>query len=446
MAAVTASKHVNGAIRYAKNLNPGMSRLANMVLVGGKGSYVWTDDGTRLLDFSTGIGVANIGHCHPRVVKAVQDQAARIMHAQVNIGYHDRMLELVPSLLEIMPSGNSNEESPLDNFFFWNSGSEAVEAAVKIARQVTRKQNVIVFRGGHHGRTIGTMGLTTSKVIYRAGFGPFPSGGVVAPFPYCARCRARPQGGGCCGGPLEDLELLLKQESHPDETAAVLVEPVQGEGGYVVPPPGFMEGLRDFCDRHDILLIADEIQSGVGRTGEWWAVDHWGVVPDLLVFAKGVGSGMPISGVAARSPLVARQAPGSMGGTYAGNAVSCASAIATLEVMHDEDVLQNARARGVQLMEGITRIYGGAGGKVGARFPIKDLRGLGLMVGLEFDVPSGSGVAAALCGACLRRGMILLTCSPHETVRFIPPLTISEGEMEEGLQILEGALEEVFPE
>ncbi|CAM9388650.1 unnamed protein product [Choristocarpus tenellus] len=368
------------------------------------------------------------------------------MHAQVNIGYHDRMLELVASLLEIMPTDNLTGESPLDNFFFWNSGSEAVEAAIKIARQATKKNNIIVFRGAHHGRTYGTMGLTTSKIVYRAGFGPFTSGSVVAPFPYCARCRARPagKGGGCCNGPLEDLEMLLKQETHADETAAVLVEPIQGEGGYVVPPPGFISGLRDFCDRHGILLIADEIQSGAGRTGEWWAVNHSGVVPDMLVFAKGIGSGMPISGVAARSDLTVNQAPGSMGGTYAGNAVSCASAIATIQAMHDENVLENTRVRGRQLMEGIVKISGGANGELGTRFPIKDLRGLGLMIGLEFDVPQGSGIAGALSSACLRKGLVILTCSPYETIRFIPPLNVTEKEMEEGLGIFEEAMEEVF--
>ncbi|CAN0257789.1 unnamed protein product, partial [Hapterophycus canaliculatus] len=238
------------------------------------------------------------------------------------------------------------------------------------------------------------------------------------------------------------------QETSADETAAVLIELVQGEGGYVVPPQGFVRSVRDFCNKHGILMIADEIQSGAGRTGEWWAVNHSDLVPDILVFAKGIGSGMPISGVASRSELTASQPPGSMAGTYMANAVSCAAAVATIQAMRDENVLTNATLRGRQLMNGIVRISGGATGggttALGSCLPFKDLRGLGLMVGLEFDAPRESGVAGAVTQAYLRRGMILLVCSSYETVRFIPPLNVSEAEKDEGLGIFEDAVNEVL--
>eukprot|EP00611_Tribonema_gayanum_P026228 TRINITY_DN6180_c0_g1_i1.p1 TRINITY_DN6180_c0_g1~~TRINITY_DN6180_c0_g1_i1.p1 ORF type:complete len:495 (-),score=158.40 TRINITY_DN6180_c0_g1_i1:234-1562(-) len=436
-------------LRYAKNLTPGIGRLVDMVVVRGSGSYVWNDKNEKFLDFATGIGVTGTGHCHPKVVKAIQDQAANMIHAQVNISYHDRMLELMGKMLPIMPSagggGGGGGASPLDSFFFWNSGAEAVEAAVKLARHATQRPNVIVFRGGYHGRTMGTMAMTTSKYIYRAGFGPLMPSVNVAPFPYCAHCRLPKESGAeCCLAPLEDLELMLKQECHPSEVAAMVIEPVQGEGGYVPAPASFLHGLRALCNKHGILLVADEVQSGVARTGRMWAVEHAGIVPDVLVFAKGIASGMPLSGFATRAELSATQPAGSMGGTYAGNIISCAAACATLDVIQEEGLVANAKARGDQLSSGLRDIAAKLQSLNGGKAIVRDVRGPGLMVGLELTAEPGSGAATRLSKACLKRGMILLTTSTFETVRFIPALNISAKEMDEGLGIFFDAMHEVF--
>jgi 4-aminobutyrate aminotransferase len=305
-----------------QHLARGVGRMADIVMKRGQGSWIWTADNRKLLDFTSGIAVTNLGHCHPRVVEAAQKQVATLVHAQVNIGYHAPMLELTDRLLPLMPKG-------LDSLFFATSGSEAVENAVKLARHATGKQNIMVMQGGYHGRTFGAMALTTSKTVYSAGFGPLMGGVKVVPFPYSLHgpIYNDEQMSQWC---LDQVKLALKQQSAPSDTAAILLEPVLGEGGYVVPPKSFLQGLRRICDEHDILLIADEVQSGFGRTGEYFAIDgHFGVVPDILVMAKGIANGFPISGLASRKELTDRQPPGSMGGTYAGNAVACAAAIAT---------------------------------------------------------------------------------------------------------------------
>jgi len=364
-------------------------------------------------------------------VQAVQSQAAKIIHSQVSISWHKAQLDLVEKMLPIVPKG-------LDTFFFANSGAEAIEAAVKVARHYTKKQNIIVFQGGFHGRTIGTLALTTSKTIYGANFGPLMPGVHVTPFPYCLHCRIpRASGGGCCNESVHQLELLLKQQSAPSETAAVLIEPVLGEGGYVVPPPGFLKQLRALCDKHELLLIADEVQSGMLRTGTFFAVDQFGVVPDILVFAKGIASGMPLSGIVSRSAIMKATPPGSMGGTYTANAVACAAAVATIDVMREENLQQNVVQRGEQLMRGLKQLQ--------KQFSqIREVRGLGLMLGVEFSESCPPKTADAVTKACLANGMLLLTTSVFESVRFIPPLNVSSAEIETGIKIFGQALKQVF--
>jgi len=416
-----------------QHLSPGIGRMSNLVIRSGKGSWVTTIEGKKYLDFTSGIGVTSTGHSHPKVVKAAQDQLENIIHCQVNITYNETQIKLTEKLLEILPK-------QMDRIFYWNSGAEAIEAAVKLARHATKKQNIIVFKGGYHGRTLGTMGMTTSKTIYRDGFGPLLPGIFVAPFPYCLHCPAgkllKQQGNtSCCNDPLHEIKMLLKMQTSPAETAAVLIEPILGEGGYVVPPKDFLLGLKKICDENKILLIADEVQSGFGRTGKYFAVEHFGVVPDILVMAKGIASGLPLSAIAARSELMEKQPAGSMGGTYAGNAVSCAAGIATLEVFKEEKLLDNANARGAQLTQGLKRIA--------TKFPqIAEIRGLGLMVGLEFDAKYGT--ANAVSKACLERNMLLLTAGVHECIRFVPALTVNEKEVNLALETFEGALKDVF--
>ena len=288
-----------------------------LVVERGEGAYLFDLNGQRYLDFTCGIGVTNTGHAHPQVVKAIQEQAAKLIHGQANIVYHKPMIELVDQLATIMPWPD------LDSFFFSNSGAEIIEAAVKLAKVATGRPNTIVFTGSFHGRTHLTMAMTTSKTIYRAGYQPLVPGIFVAPFPYTYALRlSEEQATDDC---ISQLKRLLKSQTAPEETACVVIEPVLGEGGYVVPPARFMRELRALCDEHGILLVADEIQSGFGRTGKFFALEHFGVKPDILVMAKGIASGLPLSGLATRKELMTRWKPGSHGGTYGGNVVSCAA-------------------------------------------------------------------------------------------------------------------------
>ncbi|TDH68064.1 hypothetical protein CCR75_004274 [Bremia lactucae] len=415
-----------------QHLTKGIGRMSDMIMSQGKGSWIWTSDNRKLLDFTSGIGVTSVGHSHPKVVAAVQKQAALLVHAQMNIGYHQPLLDLTDKLLPVLPTS-------LDSLFFACSGAEAVENAVKLARQATGKQRIIVFQGGYHGRTMGTMSLTTSKTVYSAGFGPFMPGVTVVPYPYALHgpIYDEEKHAEWC---LEQLQVALLQQSAPRDTAAIIIESVLGEGGYVVPPKTFMKGLRQIASDNNILLIADEVQSGVGRTGEYFAIDsHFDTQPDIMTFAKGIADGYPISGIASRKELTDTQPPGSMGGTYAGNTVSCAAAIATLEVIAEENLLENTRARGKQLQAGLHKL------KASGKYPILDVRGLGLMIGLEFDPAKASkGTATKISAACLNHGMMLLTTSIYETLRFIPPLTVSEDECSLALATFEKALNDVF--
>lgn len=280
--------------------------------------------------------------------------------------------------------------------------------------------------------------MTTSKTIYSAGFGPFVPGVHVAPFPYCLHCHARCDS--CCGNPLEQLELLFKQACAPQDTAAVILEPILGEGGYVVPPPGYLTKLRELCTRNKVLLIADEVQTGFGRTGKYFAVDHENVVPDILVFAKGVANGHVLSGIASTYDLMQTQPPGSMGGTFAGNVVSCAAAIATLDAIKQERVLDNVAVRSQELRGGLERIA--------AAHPeiVRDVRGKGLMIGVEFQKQLGYAFSGAVSAACLNQGMLLLTTSAFPVVRFIPPLNVSKDEVSVALGIFEKAIVKAYKE
>jgi 4-aminobutyrate aminotransferase len=413
------------------HVSPVWSRYTPIIAQRAEGCYVYDQDGTAYLDFTCGIGVTNTGHCHPKVVEAIRRQAGLLLHGQVNIIYHQPLLDLVAELRQIVhPS--------LDGFFFSNSGAEAVEGALKLARQATGRPNVIVFQGSFHGRTVGTMSLTTSKTVYRAGYQPLMPGVFVAPYPYAYRFGwdEETTSRWC----LEELEFLLNTQTAPQETAAILVEPVMGEGGYVVPPASFLRGLRQICDQHGILLIVDEIQSGFGRTGKWFAQEHFGLVPDIMTVAKGIASGLPLSGVFSRLELMQKWVPGSHGGTYGGNAVACAAAVATIQAIKSEGLIENARARGEQLMSGLRHLQ--------EEFPaIGDVRGLGVMIGTEFrtaDRKPDKATAKAVAHACLDRKLMLLTCGPWDnTIRWIPPLIVKPEQIEEGLRIFRAALEEV---
>jgi 4-aminobutyrate aminotransferase len=414
------------------HLSPVWTHLSRIVVERGQGCYLYDAAGNRYLDFTSGIGVTNTGHCHPAVVRAIQDQAARLLHGQANIVYSPSVLQLVDELRAVVPA-------ELDGFFFSNSGAEAVEAGVKLARQATGRPNVIVFQGSFHGRTNQTMAMTTSKTVYRVGYQPLAAGVFVAPFPYAFRygwdeattvdfCR-------------NELELILQSQTAPAETAAIVIEPVLGEGGYVPAPPAFIRALRELADRHGILLIFDEVQTGFGRTGRYFALEHSGVRPDILVMAKGLGSGLPISAIAAPLELMARWQTGTHGGTFGGNPVAAAAAAATIQVLHEEGLIANAEARGRQLRDGLEELQG--------RWPfLADVRGWGLMVGTEIAANGRApdkDLAGRIQAACLDRQLLLLTCGTYgNVIRWIPPLIVTERQINDGLTLFERAIEAVF--
>ena len=420
-----------------KHVARGIGRLTTEVLETGSGSYVTSVSGRRFLDFTSGIGVTNLGHCHPAVTKAAQAQVGKLVHGQVNIAFQKPYLDLVEALIPLMP------HKSLDTFFFWNSGSEAVEAAVKLARHATKKQNVIVMQGSYHGRTMGTMAMTRSKTVYGENFAPLMPGVFAVPFPYCKQCSVATHSDGkygfenCCMDPVLQLELLLKRETAPSDTAAIFIETVLGEGGYVPPPPGYLARVREICDKNGILMVADEVQCGYGRTGKMFAIEHWDVRPDILVMAKGIANGFPLSGIVSRKELMDMQKPGSMGGTYGGNAVACAAAVAVVKAFQEEKVLENVVARGAEL----TAMLKAAQDDPKTGHMIYDVRGLGLMLALEC-VP-GKGYASKIQAKCMEKDMLLLTTSIYDTLRFIPPLNISKEDMAEGCRIIREAIEEV---
>jgi 4-aminobutyrate aminotransferase len=409
-------------------LSPVWSHLTTMQPERGEGIYLYEADGTRYTDFTSGIGVTNTGHCHPRVVKAIQDQAAKLIQGQINI-------VIAPSAVRLAETLNTVTPDSIDCFYFSNSGAEATEGAVKLARAATKRTNIITFQGSFHGRTAQTMAMTNSKTVYRSRYQPLPAGVFVAPFPYAYHygwdedttiefC-------------LRELDLIFKTQTAPDETAAIIIEPELGEGGYIPAPARFLYELRQICAKYGILFIADEVQTGFGRTGKFWGFQHADIVPDIIVMAKGLGSGMPISAIAASRELMNHWAVGSHGGTYGGAALATATAVATVETIRDENLADNAAQMGERLMDGLVELQG--------RYPvIGDVRGRGLMVGTEFTRGGqpDKDITKAVQKACIDRKLLLLTCGSYENViRWIPPLVVNEGQIDDTLTIFEEALQ-----
>ncbi|MCB0035136.1 MAG: aminotransferase class III-fold pyridoxal phosphate-dependent enzyme [Anaerolineales bacterium] len=410
-------------------LSPVWTHLTEIQPARAEGIYFYDADGQRYTDFTSGIGVTNTGHCHPKVVEAIQAQAANLIFGQMNIVISPKVVELAEKLNEITPPS-------INQFFFSNSGAEAVEAAVKLSRAATGKRNIIVFQGSFHGRTHQTMAMTTSKYIYRYDYQPLPGGIFVAPFPYSYYYGwDEDQTTKFC---LQQLDLLLHSQTSPSETAAIVIEPVLGEGGYVPAPPQFLQALRQLCDEHGILLVVDEVQSGFGRTGKLFGFEHAAIEPDIIIMAKGLGSGAPISGIASRKEHMAKWKPGTHGGTYGGgSALAAAAACATIEVLHDEGLIENAAVLGDYLTEKLNELK--------AEYPvIGDVRGRGLMVGTEFTTAAGqpdAATASAVAKECLDRNLLLLICGSYQNViRWIPPLVVTQSQIDEALTIFNNAL------
>ena len=415
-------------------LSPVWTHLTTIQPTRAEGIYLYDANETRYTDFTSGIGVVNTGHCHPKVVQAIQEQASQLIFGQMNVVIPPAALRLVELLDEVTPAS-------IDQFFLSNSGAEAVEASVKLARMATKRRNLIVFQGSFHGRTHQAMAMTTSKYVYRYNYQPLPGGIFVAPFPYSYYYGW--SDAETVEFAMRQLDQLLHSQTAPDETAAIVIEPVLGEGGYVPAPPAFLRRLRELCDEHGILLIADEIQSGFGRTGRFFGFEHADIEPDILIMAKGLGSGMPISAIGARAELMAQWKPGTHGGTYGGgNAVAAAAATATVQAIREEGLVENAAAMGDRLQAGLKEIQ--------AEHPqIGDVRGLGLMVGTEFTGPDGTPDAATagrVHKACLERNLLLLTCGTYgNVIRWIPPLVVNGEQIDEALHIFNEAMAAATP-
>jgi 4-aminobutyrate aminotransferase len=393
--------------------SPSLPRAYPIVPVRAEGLTVEDIDGNLFLDFAAGIAVTSTGHAHPDVIAAIAEQAGSVIHFSASDFYLPIYAQLCERIAGIAPIAGRKR------VYLGNSGAEVVEAAIKVARHATGRPYVVAFLGGFHGRTYGAISLTASKAKYHARFGPLLPGVYHAPY-----------------GHVEDLrwfdEVLFDKLVPANEVAAIIVEPIQGEGGYIVPEDGFLEGLRRIADQHGILLVADEIQSGAGRTGRMWAVEHWDVEPDILLTAKGVGSGMPIAGLVARAGILESWAAGHHGSTYGGNPVACAAALATIDLL-EGGLVENAAERGIQAMAGLRPLQ--------ERHPnlVCDVRGKGLMIGVEFDTAEH---AEEVQWAAFERGLLVLECG-RSTVRMSPALTVSPEEMATALGIFSEAVARV---
>jgi len=409
------------------------ARYTELVVERASGSWIETIDGARYLDYTSGIGVTNTGHAHPRVSAAIADQAGRLIHGQQNIVHHKPGLELHERLPRHFP-GLATLAEPA-GLFLSNSGAEAIEAAVKLAKIATRRPLVIAFRGGFHGRTHGAMALTSSAIKNRGHYEPLVGGVHFVPFPDPLRLGGAEA---ALAHTLAALDELFATLAYTDDVAAFVVEPILGEGGYVVPPDGFMRALRQVADRHGILVIADEIQTGFGRTGRFFASEWTDSVPDIVVMAKGIASGLPLSGIMARRSLIDAFPPGAHGGTYGGNAVACAAAMATLDVIEDEGLVENAGRQGMRLLDGLRRV-------AADHASVAEVRGRGLMVALEFADPDTlrprPDLAKALLAAALERHLLLLSCGTYgQVVRFVPPLVTTDAEVDLAVDTVAQAL------
>jgi 4-aminobutyrate aminotransferase len=416
--------------RDARVVSPSYTRCYPLVAKQGEGAIVEDVDGNRFLDFNAGIAVVAAGHCHPRVVQAIQEQAARLIHMSGTDFYYEGMVALAEKLAEIAPGDADRRVS------FGNSGAEAVEGCIKLARYTTGRDKLIAFYGSFHGRTMGALSLTARKSTQRARFGPLVPGVTHAPYPYCYRCPFGKEPEGCAVECVKFIEeTLLKTVSPADETAAIVFEAVQGEGGYIVPPKKFFDELQRVAKQHGILLICDEVQSGMGRTGKMWAAEHFDLVPDIFAVAKGIASGLPLGATVARADLM-NWVPGAHASTFGGNPVSCAAALVTIALL-EESLVENAARMGAYMMERLKTWP--------ARHPnVGDVRGLGLMLGIELvrdqqTKEKASELRDRVVGLAFDRGLLVLGAGDN-TIRLCPPLVITRDQCDYALDTLEECL------
>lgn len=432
--AVTAFAAATDLASRARHLTPVLGRYFERSWSHGVGHRLFDTEGRGYLDFANGIAVTALGHAHPGVTAAIHAQVDRLIGPTGAIGYAEPVVALAEALAGTFPD-------PIDTVMFLNSGSEAIDAALKLARRVTGRPGIVAFRGGFHGRTFGAMSITTSNINYRTGYEPLVPGVYFAPYP----AAWRDFGGDealASEGSLRILESLFETVIAPSVVGSIIIEPVQGEGGYTPAPAAFLRGLREICDRHGILLIADEVQSGYARTGMMWAFEHAEIVPDIVVVAKAIANGLPLSAIASRRELQERWGKSAHGSTYGGNPVACAAGLAVLQTIRDEGLVFNAGRRGEELTQGLLRL-------MAEDERIGDVRGPGLMIGVELvrdrDTKEPDGdLATALVARCADLGLLVLSCGlAHQVVRWIPPLDASAAEISEGVEIFGEALRTV---
>jgi 4-aminobutyrate aminotransferase len=413
--------------RDARFVSPSYTRAYPLVVERGSGAVIQDVDGNLFLDFTAGIAVTSTGHCHPHVVAAITDQAHKLLHMSGTDFYYQPQIDLAQRLAETAPGPGPKR------VFFTNSGAEALEAALKLARYHTGRSRAIAFFGAFHGRTYGAMSLSGSKLVHRRGFTPLVPDIHHVPYPRgCHGCDGVDAGCECVR---QIEETVLKRTAPPDEVAAIFVEPIQGEGGYHVPPRGFLPALRALCDRHGFLLVVDEVQSGMGRTGKLYAVEHWGVVPDIICLAKGIASGMPLGAIIAKEEVMDWPS-GSHASTFGGNPVSCRAALATFDLL-EAGYIKNAAERGEQLKQGLIRLQ--------RKHPeVGEVRGLGLMVAMDLvksrdPYVLDPALRDELVQTAFRHGLLLLGCG-ESAIRFCPPLCITAEQVETALVVLDGVL------
>ncbi len=424
-----AKKYVE---RDAAAIAPCYTRYYPFVMDHGQGSIAWDVDGNRYIDFNAGVAVTATGHSHPEVVKAIQEQAAKFIHMSGTDFYYRVQIELAEKINSLVPGDHPKQ------LFYTNSGTESVEAALKLARYYTKRPRMIAFLGAFHGRSMGALALTASKAVQRRGFAPLLSEVTHIPYAYCYRCPYHLHYPSCDVACVEFLEYIFGLTVPPEEVAAIFVEPIQGEGGYIVPPPEFHPRLRALADKYGILLVDDEIQTGMGRTGRWFAIEHWGVVPDIVTIAKGIASGMPLGAMVARRELMTWP-PGAHGNTFGGNPVCCAAALATIRLL-EGGLVENAVRMGQYMLQKAEALK--------ERHPtIGDVRGKGLMIGLELVKDKETKEAAPalrdqVIQSAFEKNLLILGCG-HSTIRMMPALTIDAKTADEGLAIFEEALSEL---
>lgn len=411
--------------RFTDVVAPVISFDNGVEIVEARGAWLTDATGKRYLDFGTGISVTNCGHNHPQVVAAARDQLDRVWHGGGTFRY-DSYVTAAEQLVSVAPE-------PIDMFFFMNSGAEAVEAAAKLARHVTGRQGIVVFRGGFHGRTMGSVSYTTSSVKYRTGYHPLLPSVFVTPFPH--PFQEGLDEAESTGRALDELNALLRHVVAPSDIACFLIEPVQGEGGYYPAPRAFMGAVRDIADRHGILLIADEIQTGFGRTGRWWGMDHFDVRPDIISVGKAIANGLPLSAVGSSRDLFGKWPPGAHGTTFGGNAVACAAAAEVVNVIGE--LLPGVPALSERAFDRLHAMQA-------AHATVGDVRGLGLMIGIELVDGEGRPDPRALSfvrAHLLETGLIFHPCGPDQNIiRFIPPLVISPEDLDLGARLIDEAL------